>query len=163
MKQLYIFYGVLLEGAARADARRGKPMDGRITVVSLVVTNQDRSLAFFTEKAGFEKKADVTSPQGYRWVTVGLKGQDLELALQEIGSAVDPTQREWSKSWAPGKAPPIVLAVPDCRKAHQEMSARGVEFTLAPFDHPWGTTATFKDPDGNLFSMNQPPTSWPKK
>jgi len=40
-----------------------------------------------------------------------------------------------------------------------------VEFLLEPFDHPWGTTATFKDPDGNLFSMNQPPSAsaWGKK
>jgi hypothetical protein len=43
------------------------------------------------------------------------------------------------------------------------MSARGVEFLVPPFDHPWGTSATFKDLDGNLFSMNQPPGSWPKR
>jgi catechol 2,3-dioxygenase-like lactoylglutathione lyase family enzyme len=138
-------------------------MDGKITVITLVVTNQARSLEFFTEKAGFEKKTDVNPPGGNRWVTVGLKGQDLEMALFEVGSAVDPSQKEVSKNWSPAKAPPIVLFVPDCRKAHKELSARGVEFLQAPVDHPWGTVATFKDPDRNLFSMNQPPGSWPKK
>jgi predicted enzyme related to lactoylglutathione lyase len=138
-------------------------MDGKITVITLVVTNQARSLEFFTEKVGFEKKTDITSPGGYRWVTVSLKGQDLELALFEVGSMTDPSQTEVSKNWVPAKAPPIVLVVPDCRKAHKELSARGVEFPQAPVDHPWGTSATFKDPDGNLFSMNQPPGSWPKK
>jgi len=138
-------------------------MDGKITQITLVVMNQARSLEFFIEKVGFEKKTDVTPPGGYRWVTVGLKGQDLEIALFELGSTVDPSQKEWSKNWSPATAPPVVLRVTDCRKAHQELSARGVEFIQAPVEYPWGVAATFKDPDGNLFSMNEPPSAWPKK
>jgi predicted enzyme related to lactoylglutathione lyase len=138
-------------------------MDGKITVITLVVTDQARSLEFFTEKVGFDKKTDVNPPGGTRWVTVGLKGQELEIMLWQVGSGADPSQAEVSKTWAPARSPPIVIVVPDCRKVHQEMSARGVEFVMAPFDHPWGTSATFKDPDGNLFSMNQPPSSWPRK
>jgi predicted enzyme related to lactoylglutathione lyase len=146
-----------------AGSARRISMDGRITQITLVVTDQTRSLEFFTEKVGFEKKTDVTPPGGYRWVTVGPKGQDLELALFQVGSAVDPAQREWSKHWSPATAPPIVLRVPDVRKTHQELSQRGVEFVQPPKDYPWGTAATFKDPDGNLFSMSQPPAEWPKK
>ena len=138
-------------------------MDGKITHIALVVTNQTRSLEFFTEKAGFERKTDFSASGGYRCVTVGLPGQDLEMALFEPGSAADPSQKEWSKSWSPGRAPPILLRVADCRKVHKELSGRGVEFVQAPVDHPWGTVATFKDPDGNLFSINQPPGAWPTK
>jgi predicted enzyme related to lactoylglutathione lyase len=138
-------------------------MDGKIAQITLVVTNQSRSLEFFTEKVGFEKKTDITPPGGYRWVTVGPKGQDLEIALFEVGSAVDPSQTEWSKNWTPARAPPIVLRVPDCRQTHKELSGRGVEFVQPPVDLPWGTAATFKDPDGNLFSMNQPPGARPTK
>jgi len=138
-------------------------MDGKISQITLVVTNQARSLEFFTEKVGFEKKTDVSLPGGGRWVSVAPKGQDLEMALWELGSTVDPSQKAESRNWSPAKAPPIVLLVPDCRKAHQELRGRGVEFLLEPLDRPWGTVATFKDPDGNLFSMNQPPSAWPKK
>lgn len=138
-------------------------MEGKITQITLVVTNQTRSLEFFTEGVGFEKKTDVTPPGGTRWVTVGPAGQDLEIALYEIGSAVDPAQKEWSKNWTPARAPPIVLRVADCRKTHQELRSRGVEFPQAPVEYPWGIAATFKDPDGNLFSINQPPGAWPKK
>jgi catechol 2,3-dioxygenase-like lactoylglutathione lyase family enzyme len=137
-------------------------MDGKITQITLVVTNQARSLEFFTEKVGFEKKTDVTPPGRSRWVTVGPKGQDLELALFEVGSGVDPSQKEVSKNWLPARAPPIVLRVPDCKKTHQELSARGVEFPQAPVVQPWGTVATFKDLDGNLFSINQPSGDWRK-
>ncbi|MGP8077886.1 MAG: VOC family protein [Thermoplasmata archaeon] len=138
-------------------------MDGRISQIALVVRNQAKSLEFFTEKVGFEKKTDVALPGGHRWVTVGPKGQDLELALFELGSPVDPEQAERSRQWAPGKGPPIVLRVTDCRRVHAELSSRGVKFPQAPNDQPWGTAATFEDLDGNLFSLSQPPGgTWSK-
>ncbi|HEV2316109.1 MAG TPA: VOC family protein [Thermoplasmata archaeon] len=137
-------------------------MEGKITQVTLVVTDQAKALNFYTEKVGFEKKTDVAVPAGYRWVTVGPKGQDLELALWAVGTAADPEQAQWTKHWAPAKAPPIVLRVADCRKTHAELSARGVEFPQPPKEYPWGVSATFKDPDGNLFSLSQPPAAWSK-
>ena len=137
-------------------------IEGRIAQVALVVTNQTRSLEFFTEKVAFERKTEMTPPGHHRSVTVGPKGQDLELVLFELGSTVDPSQREWARSWSPGRAPPMILRVADCRKMHQELSARRVEFIQAPVDYPRGTAATFKEPDGNLFSMSQPPGAWPK-
>jgi predicted enzyme related to lactoylglutathione lyase len=152
--------------AAMPDEAKPKsrtPMEGRITSVSLVVTNQVESLEFFTEKVGFEKKTDFTGPGGFRWVTVGPDGGDLELVLFQLGSATDPAQKEWSKQWSPGKAPPIMLRVADCRKTYDELQSRGVKFPQPPFDHPWGTSATFADPDGNLFSLSEPPKgSWSK-
>lgn len=132
-------------------------MEAKVVVVSIVVTNKERSIAFYIEKAGFEKKTDLVGPGGYRWVTVGFPGQDLELSLWDVGGGADPSQSEAAKRWAPATTPPIVLRVTDCRKAHAELSAKGVEFVQGPMDHPWGTSATFKDPDGNLFSMTQPP------
>lgn len=138
-------------------------MEGRVTQVTLVVSNQAKSLAFFTEKVGFEKKTDVALPGGNRWVAVGPKDQDLELALWQVGSPVDPAQQAWSKQWAPGKAPPIVLRVADCQHVYHELSSRGVEFPQTPKEYPWGTVATFQDLDGNLFSINQPPRAWAPK
>lgn len=135
-------------------------MEGRVSQVTLVVTNQAKSLEFFTEKVGFEKKTDVTLPGGNRWVSVGPKGQELELALWEVGSAVDPSQKAVSEHWAPARAPPIVLRVADCQHVYNELSSRGVEFPQPLKEYPWGTVATFKDLDGNLFSISQPPREW---
>lgn len=132
-------------------------MDGKIAVIHLVVAHQGRSVAFYTEQVGFEIKTDVTPKGGSRYVTVGPRGQDLEVALWELGAPTDPSQKEAAKNWSPGRSPPIVLRVSDCRGLHKELSGKGVKFLQEPFDHPWGTSATFADPDGNLFSMNQPP------
>ncbi len=128
-------------------------MDGKVAQITVVVRNQEAALDFYTEKVGFEKKTDFTPPGSYRWVTVGPKGQDLELALFQAGIA---DANSWSSHWRPGSAPPIVLRVDDCSKVFVELRSRGVEFKQAqPEEYAWGISATFADPDGNLFSINQ--------
>ena len=137
-------------------------MKSRISQFTLVVNNREASLEFYTEKVGFEKKTDFTPPGGYRWVTVGPSDQDLELALWEVGTKAS---NGWSRKWQSGKNPPIVVTVDDCRKAFAELKSHGVEFKQdEPEEYAWGISATFSDPDGNLFSINQRPTvtTWNK-
>lgn len=81
-------------------------MEGRISQVTLVVRHQAKSLEFYTVRVGFELKNVAPLPGGRRWVTVGPKGQALELALFELGSPTDPAQTEGSKNWSPGTSPP---------------------------------------------------------
>jgi len=132
-------------------------MEAKIQQVTIVVSDLAVAHDFYTRKVGFETKTDVRAPGGYRWVSVGPRGQELELALFQLGSAVNPEQQERAREWAPGKAPPIVLRVSDCTATYEELRARGVEFLQPPVDYPWGRSVTFADPDGNLFSLNQPP------
>lgn len=128
-------------------------MDARITSFALVVKNKAKALEFYTEKVGFEKKTDYTNG-GYRYVTVGPKGQDLELALWQEGSP-DPTGS--SSQLKSGMYPPIVMFVDDVRRTSAELKARGVQFKQEPQEYAWGVSATFTDPDGNRFSINQLP------
>ena len=132
-------------------------MSMKITQFTLVVRNQAQALEFYTSKVGFEKKTDFTPPGGYRWVTVGPRGQDVEIALFQAGTA---DANNWSSQWKPGIYPPIVMRVDDVRMVSAELKARGVEFRQDPKEYPWGVSATFADPDGNLFSINQPPKPW---
>lgn len=126
-------------------------MEPRIQSITLVVKSKSEALEFYTKKAGFEKKTDVTGPNGYRYVTVGPKGQDLELVLWEMGSP-DPTGM--TKDWKPG-GPGMSLTVDDCRKTFAEMRSRGVQFVQEPEENPWSISAIFSDPDGNRFQINQ--------
>lgn len=138
-------------------------MEARVSSVAIVVADQARSLQFFTEKVGFEKKADFTNAEGYRYLTVGPRGQDLEVVLWQTGSATHPAQAGLSKHWAPAKSPPTFLVVADCELLCAQLSSRGVEFVSPAERTPWGTVATFRDPDGNLFTITQPTGSWEKK
>ncbi|MBO0749209.1 MAG: VOC family protein [Porphyrobacter sp.] len=49
----------------------------------------------------------------------------------------------------------IGLVVPDVDAAYRELSAKGVEFTMAPQKQPWGGyMGMFADPDGNVFYLD---------
>ena len=39
-------------------------------------------------------------------------------------------------------------------KTYQTLSARGVEFEQPPKKEAWGTSAVFKDVDGNTFALS---------
>jgi predicted enzyme related to lactoylglutathione lyase len=124
-------------------------MDGKITHFALLVKNQADALKFYTEKVGFEKKADFTSPEGYRWVTVGPEGQELELVLTQAG-----TTEGASSAF-------VTMRVDDCRMASRELESHGVQFKQEPTENLWSVSAIFTDPDGNLFQMNQFPQRAP--
>ena len=52
--------------------------------VTVYVLDQERAKTFYTEKLGFEVKADVTMGT-FRWLTVAPKGQaNLELVLMPV-------------------------------------------------------------------------------
>lgn len=127
-------------------------MKAKITHVALVVKNKGEAVEFYTKKVGFEKKADYNPPGGERWVTVGPKGEDLELMLWQAGS---PDPDGLSGNWRPGSAPPIVMQVDDCVKISADLKSRGVQFKREPKENPYAVSAIFVDPDGNSFQINQ--------
>jgi|SRR5579872_594456 len=139
-------------------------MIDKLLNVVLVVSDQEKAVDFYTRVLGFEKKTDFTPPGGQRWVTVAPKGQDIEISLFPAGSMSDPKAPQ--NLLQPGKGPQWALRSTDCRKDFQEMKSRGVKFNEEqPTEYPWGILATFKDPDGNPFSLLQQPgsTSWGNK
>jgi predicted enzyme related to lactoylglutathione lyase len=42
----------------------------------------------------------------------------------------------------------------DLRAAHAELSAAGVEFVQEPQEAGWGTSAVFRDSEGNAFILS---------
>ena len=51
----------------------------------------------------------------------------------------------------------VVLDTPDAHRAYAALKARGVEFTGEVREDPWGTSASFVDPDGNGWVLMQVP------
>jgi len=134
-----------------------------ITIASaqLWVNDQDESLAFYTEKVGWEVRVDVTLPElgGFRWLTVGPAGQDgVSVVLMQVP---DPpvmdadTAGQVRELMAKGFAGTIFLSTDDCQASYDELRARGVEFTEEPEDRPYGIDSAFRDPSGNSIRMAQ--------
>src|SRR5580658_7248282 len=54
---------------------------GSIGTVIVPVSDQDRAIAFYTEKLGFEKRADVPMGEAMRWVEVAPTGAETSIAI----------------------------------------------------------------------------------
>jgi predicted enzyme related to lactoylglutathione lyase len=125
------------------------------------VHDQDEALAFYTQKLGWEVRADVTMPEmgDFRWLTVGPPTQpDIAITLMAIpGPPVfEPETVEQIKSlMAKGVSGGIFLTTDDVRADYEELKARGVEFSEQPEERPYGIDAGFHDPSGNSFRLTQ--------
>ena len=127
-------------------------MFNKFMYTTLFVTDQNKALDFYTNALGFEKRVDYSGPEG-RFLTVSLKGQDLEVIL-------------WPGTVArgnstPGSPPGPVLGSffiesDDLRKDFEVLRSRGVRFEEAePEDYQFGVRVTALDPDGNRISLRQ--------
>jgi predicted enzyme related to lactoylglutathione lyase len=125
------------------------------------VHDQDEALAFYTEKLGWEVRADVTMPEmgNFRWLTVGPAGQpDFSVVLMAVpGQPVldDDTRKQVLDLSAKGFAGTLFLTTDDCRASYEELKSRGVEFSEQPEERPYGIDAGFHDPSGNSFRLTQ--------
>jgi uncharacterized glyoxalase superfamily protein PhnB len=133
----------------------------KIANAQLWVQDQEEALAFWTEKVGFEVRADVTLPEmgDFRWLTVGPPGQeDVSVVLMTVPGEpmVDKaTQAQISDLAAKGFAGTVFLTTDDCRADYERLVARGVEFSEAPEERPYGIDAGFRDPSGNAIRLTQ--------
>ena len=133
----------------------------KIAFAGVWVHDQDEALAFYTEKLGWEVRADVTLPElgGYRWLTVGPPSQpDMSVLLNAIpgppvldGTTAEQIRSVMSKGWGGN----VLLTTDDVHGAYEELKARGIEFTESPEERPYGIDSAFRDPSGNQFRLTQ--------
>ena len=131
-----------------------------LTNVNVWVHDQDEALAFYTDKLGMELRNDVTVPEmgNFRWLTVGVPGQDVALALLTVpGPPVfdADTSAKIKEVVAKGAAGGLFFATDDVQASYEELKSRGVEFSQEPTTQPYGVDAGFRDPSGNQIRMAQ--------
>jgi predicted enzyme related to lactoylglutathione lyase len=138
-----------------------RPQMIRVANAQLWVHDQDEALAFYTQKLGWEVQADVTVPElgNFRWLTVAPAGQeDFAVVLMAIPGppVMDAETAEQVKSlMAKGFAGTVFLTTDDCHASYEELKARGVEFSEAPEERPYGIDSGFRDPSGNALRLTQ--------
>ena len=133
----------------------------KIANAQLWVHDQDEALAFYTDKLGMEVRSDVTLPElgNFRWLTVGPPGQeDFSIVLMAIpGPPVmdEQTADEVRNLMSKGFAGTVFLTTDDVRGEYEELKGRGVEFTEAPEERPYGIDSGLRDPSGNALRLTQ--------
>jgi catechol 2,3-dioxygenase-like lactoylglutathione lyase family enzyme len=110
-----------------------------IKFVSVPVTDQDRALQFFIEKLGFKVATDQPFNGKQRWIELLIPGAETGLVLFTPDGHEDRI----------GSFQPLSFISDDAFATAKTLKERGVEFASEPKKESWGTSAIFKDPDGN--------------
>jgi predicted enzyme related to lactoylglutathione lyase len=114
-----------------------------VKFVSIPVTDQDRALAFYTEKLGFRVVTDQPYDATQRWIELGIPGADTGIVLFNMGDAMKA-----------GGLTNVSLWADDLEGTVQHLKSKGVEFVMEPKRFDWGRASIFKDPDGNRIMLS---------
>jgi catechol 2,3-dioxygenase-like lactoylglutathione lyase family enzyme len=142
----------------------GTPVDLKLEVVVLPVSDVDRSKRFY-EGLGWRVDADFPGVDGFRVVQMTPPGSPCSI---HFGKKVTTA--------APGSIKNLYLVVSDLEAARRDLTGRGADvseaFHFAGFGGPpvpgpepsgrsYGTYASFSDPDGNTWLLQEIKTRLP--
>jgi len=122
-----------------------RPMDMKLELVAVPVTDVDRAKEFYVERVGFNADHDHTVSDEVRFVQ-----------LTPPGSACSITIGKGLTQMAPGSLDNLQMVVADADAVRAELVGRGVEASEVD-EQPWGRFVFFSDPDGNRWSLQQLP------
>jgi len=122
-----------------------------ISLASVFVKDIDASKAFYVDVLGFEEHSDITLGDGYRWCTVNHPSQpELQVHLTTPGPPFSPEMVDAiNRSIDEGGMNGLGMAVDDCQKTFEDLTAKGVVFLQEPAERPYGVEAVCRDNSGN--------------
>src|SRR5262249_45541175 len=119
----------------RVEPHQPKESLMKIATAQIWVHDQDEALAFYTEKLGFEVRADVTLPEmgNFLGLTGGPAEQE-EVSIVLMATPGPPildaeTAEQVKTLMGKGAAGTVFLTTDDVKGDYEELAARGVEFT----------------------------------
>ena len=115
-----------------------------IKFATIPTRDQDRALAFYTEKLGFSVITDQPFNDQQRWIELRIRGHDTGIVLFTAPGHEDLI----------GRDQPITFFSTDVRRTYDELVSRGVAFDAPPVVADWGSSAIFRDEDGNRFVLS---------
>ena len=114
-----------------------------IKFISVPVVDQDRALAFYTEKLGFRVATDQPFDGKQRWIELAIPGAETGVVLFRMDEGIQPGSFMNMSFWTD-----------DAAATAKTLQQRGVEFISEPKKESWGTSAIFKDSEGNRFVLS---------
>ncbi len=110
----------------------------KIYSYAVMVRNENKAVKWYTQKLGFKV---VDNYKG--WKTVAPKGSKNVIHLCQVykGQGLEPGNQG------------VSMHTDNLDKTYKQLRAKGVVFTMKPTKTEWGTFASFKDPDGNEFTL----------
>jgi catechol 2,3-dioxygenase-like lactoylglutathione lyase family enzyme len=125
----------------------------KIAHTSVLVDDQAKALAFYTDVLGFQKKHDIPIGE-HRWLTVvspqAPDGVELVLEPDE-----HPAAKPFKAALVEDGIPYTVFDVEDVQSEYERLRDLGVRFTQEPMTMGLVTTAVLDDTCGNLIQIAQ--------
>ena len=128
-----------------------------VSTMFIPVHDPDAALGFYRDALGLEVRNDVAA-DGFRWVTVGAPGQDVDIVLsqphggrsQTEGDALADPRHAGLAARRRSSAP--TTSTPRSRRS----GPRAPRCCRSPSSQPWGARdCAFRDPSGNLVRIAQ--------
>jgi len=138
------------------SSRYGRGMSATVSAMFIPVHDPDAALGFYRDALGLEVRADVAS-DGFRWVTVGTPGQDVDIVLfQPHGGRSQAEGDALLALVTQGSLQAAIFRSDDLDATFEEVRAAGAEVLQEPASQPWGVRdCAFRDPSGNLVRIAQ--------
>lgn len=127
-----------------------------VSTMFIPVNDPEDSLAFYRDALGLEVRNDV-SADGYRWVTVGAPGQDVDVVLfQPHGGRSKTEGDQMVELMTKGSLQAAIFRTEDLDETFEKVRASGAEVMQEPVSQPWGARdCAFRDPAGNMVRIAQ--------
>lgn len=122
-----------------------------LSAVTVYVTDQDEALTFYRDVLGLPVRDDISFPNGFRWLSVGVPGQDTVIMLEDTKFS----SRSQQLAQAVGGNSTWVFSVDDCAEFIERLRSAGTKITSEPTDRPYGIEAVIEDPFGNSYALVQ--------
>ena len=127
-----------------------------VSTMFIPVNDPEDSLAFYRDALGLEVRNDVAS-DGFRWVTVGAPGQDVDIVLFQPHGGLSQAEGDALLALVTqGSLQAAIFRTDDLDATFEKARASGAEVLQEPAVMPWGVRdCAVRDPSGNMVRIAQ--------
>lgn len=127
-----------------------------VSTMFIPVHDPEEALTFYRDGLGLEVRNDVAS-DGFRWITVGAPGQDVEIVLSQPHGGRSQAEGDALLTLVTqGSIQAAIFRSDDLDATFDKLQTSGAEVLQEPVSQPWGARdCAFRDPSGNLVRIAQ--------
>ena len=127
-----------------------------VSAMFIPVHDPDAALSFYRDALDLEVRKDVSNG-GFRWVTLGAPGQDVDIVLSQPHGGRSETEGDALLALVTkGALQAAIFRSDDLDATFEKVRASGAEILEEPKNQFWGVRdCAVRDPSGNLVRIQQ--------